>query len=76
LDRLCEERRELVEVIGSRFADLGDDLIPVGDEHSHALPSQPDVCTEVVLEVLDPDPLDCLHARSVATRSYFVKPDD
>jgi hypothetical protein len=59
--------------VALRLSQLGDDLVPVRDEHAHALPRSPDICAQVVLQILDPDSLDGLHRRRVATRSYFVK---
>ena len=73
-DPFREERRELIELIVAWLTDLRNDLVPVGDEDADSALDLPQVCAQVVFQILDPDPYDGLHSRSVATRRYLVKP--
>ena len=60
--------------VTSRFLDLSDHLVPVGDKDPDPLFDMAQVGAQVVLQVLDADPLNSLHvAGMVATSSYYVK---
>ncbi len=60
-------------MLSARFPDLGDDLVPVRNEDTDTAFDLAQVGTQVVLQVLDADPLDSLHEDMVATSSYYVK---
>ena len=52
------------------LADLGNDLVPVRDEDADAALDLAQVCAQVVLQVLDSNPLDSLHGLMVATGGH------
>ena len=60
--------------LSSRLADLGDDFVPVGDEDADSAFDLPQIRAQVVLQILDANPLDRFHVHIVATSSYHVKP--
>lgn len=53
--------------------DLGDHFVPVRDEDPDSTLDLTEIGAQVVLEILDPDPLDSFHGAIVATGSHFVK---
>jgi len=48
-------------VLFARLADLGYDLVPVRDQDTDAELDLAQIGAQVILQVLDPDPLDGLH---------------
>jgi hypothetical protein len=53
--------------------ELRDHFVAVCDEDARSLADLPDVGAQVVLQLLDADPLRSLHGGIVATGSYHVK---